>query len=58
MSLDISALITSGSGTMWQFDSSHNDVVVENPALYGGKITLNFAANAACLLKFCPVNAT
>jgi len=51
-SLDISALLATGQATMWQFDSSHNDVVVGSPTLVGGMLTLNLSANAAYLLEF------
>ena len=51
-SLDLSALVTSGQGTMWQFDSSHNDVVVGSPTLDNGKLTFSLSANAAYLLEF------
>jgi hypothetical protein len=50
--LNLSGLISSGQGTMWQFDSSHNDVVVGSPTLASGQVTLSLAANTAYLLKF------
>lgn len=50
--LNLSALISSGQGSMWQFDSSHNDVVVGSPILAGGQVALSLAANTAYLLEF------
>ncbi|MGE5527772.1 MAG: hypothetical protein ACM3X6_01335, partial [Patescibacteria group bacterium] len=49
---NLSALISSGTGTMWQFAAGYNDVVVGNPTLSGGRVTFNIPGNAAVLLKF------
>ncbi|HEX8035392.1 MAG TPA: hypothetical protein VF510_16165, partial [Ktedonobacterales bacterium] len=49
---DLSALLASGSGTMWQFDASHMDVVAGNPTLNSGHATFTMPGNAAVLLKF------
>jgi len=49
---DLSALISSGTGTMWQFDSTHMDVVVGSPALSNGHVTLTVPGTSAVLLKF------
>jgi hypothetical protein len=49
---DLSALISSGSGTMWQFDSSHLDVVVGNPVLNSGHVVFTVPGTGAVLLQF------
>jgi hypothetical protein len=49
---NLSALISSGTGTMWQFDATHNDVIVGSPALSAGHVTFTLPANSAILLKF------
>ena len=52
MTADLSALISSGTGTQWEFSSSNNDVVVGTPTLSGGKVTFSIPATATELLKF------
>jgi hypothetical protein len=47
---DLSALVTSATATMWQFDSTHNDVVVAQPVLAGGRVTFTVPATAGVLL--------
>jgi hypothetical protein len=49
---DLSALIASGTGTQWEFSSTHNDVVVASPSLSNGKVTFSIPANSTELLKF------
>jgi hypothetical protein len=49
---DISALITSGTGIMWQFDATHNDVIVGNPTLSKGHVTFTIPGTAAILIAF------
>ena len=49
---DVSALITSGTGTMWQFDATHHDVVVGHPTLSHGHVTFTIPATAAILITF------
>jgi hypothetical protein len=49
---DLSALITSGTGTEWEFSSTHNDVVIANPSLSSGKVTFTIPSNSTELLKF------
>lgn len=49
---NLSALITSGTGTMWQFDSSYMDVVVGNPTLNNGQVTFTIPGSSALLLQF------
>jgi hypothetical protein len=48
----LSALISSGTGTMWQFDSTHMDVVVGSPALSNGHVTFTVPGTCAVLLQF------
>jgi hypothetical protein len=50
--IDLSALLTSGTGTMWEFDSSHNDVVVGNPTLANGMVTVTLDAVSGNLIEF------
>jgi hypothetical protein len=49
---DLSALITNGTGTMWQFDATHNDVIVGNPTLSNGHVTFTIPGMAAILITF------
>ena len=49
---DLSALITNGTGTMWQFDATHNDVIVGHPTLSHGHVTCTIPATAAILITF------
>jgi hypothetical protein len=50
--LDLSALRTSGTGTQWQYDAQHLDVVVGTPALVDGRVTFAVPGTSAMLLKF------
>jgi len=49
---DLSALITSGTGTQWQFDATHMNVVVGNPVLSSGHVTFTIPGTAALLITF------
>jgi hypothetical protein len=49
---NLSALRTSGTGAMWQYDQSHADVVVGNPVLANGHVTFTVPGAAAVLIKF------
>jgi len=49
---NLSALITSGTGTQYQFDATHNDVVVGNPVLSSGHVTFTIPGTAAVLITF------
>jgi hypothetical protein len=49
---DLSALITSVTGTMWQFDATHNDVIVGHPTLSNGHVTFTIPSMAAVLITF------
>lgn len=49
---DLSALITSGTGTMWQYSAGYMDVVVGNPTLSNGHVIFTIPGTAAVLLKF------
>lgn len=49
---DLSALITSGTGTMWRFDSAHLDVTADNPVLANGHVTLTIPGTAAVLIEY------
>jgi hypothetical protein len=49
---DLSALITSGTGTQWEFSSLNNDVVVGSPTLSSGHVTFSIPAGSTELLKF------
>ncbi len=50
--LNVSSLLSSGTGTMWQFDSSHNDVVAGSPVLQSGQMSITLPANGAILIEF------
>lgn len=49
---DLSAIVTSGAGTMWQVDATHNDVIVGTPMLSNGHVSFSVPGRAAVLLKF------
>ena len=49
---DLSALLMNGTGTMWQFDATHNDDVVGQAMLSNGSVTLTIPAMAAILIRF------
>ena len=49
---NLSALITSGAGTLWQFDATHNDVINGSPVLSAGHVTFTIPGTAAILIKF------
>jgi len=49
---NLSALLTSGTGTMSQYDNSHLDVVVGNPVLSNGHVIFTIPGTAAVLIKF------
>jgi len=51
-SLNLSAPIASGVGTMWQFDANHNDIVVGHPVLAAGSVNLTIGGNSAVLLEY------
>lgn len=52
MTANLSALITSGTGTQWEFSSTNNDAIVGSPTLSNGIITFSIPTNATELLKF------
>jgi hypothetical protein len=49
---DLSALLSNGSGTMWEFSSANLDVVVGNPVLSNGHVLFDIPGSAAILIKF------
>jgi hypothetical protein len=49
---NLSALLTNSTGTMWQYDATHNDVVVGSPALSNGSVTFDIPGTAVVLIKF------
>lgn len=49
---DLSKLITTGTGTEWQYDSSHNDTVVGSPSLNAGHVTFTIPGTAGMLFEF------
>jgi hypothetical protein len=49
---NLSSLITSGTGTEWQYDATHNDTVVGSPTLSAGHVTFTIPGTAAVLLQF------
>ena len=52
---NLSALLTtSSSRTVWEFSAANHDVVVGNPPMSAGHVTLNLPATSAQLLKVVP----
>ncbi len=51
---DLSQLIQSGTGTMWQFDAAHNDITVGKPKLVSGHVSFTVPDTGTVLLKFPP----
>jgi hypothetical protein len=49
---DLSALLSSGTGTLYQFDATHNDVVNGSPVLSNGHVTLTIPGTTAILIQF------
>jgi hypothetical protein len=49
---DLSALITSGTSTMWQFDATDHDVILGRPTLSSGHVTFTIPGTAAILITF------
>ncbi|HET6313399.1 MAG TPA: hypothetical protein VFH60_06150, partial [Chloroflexia bacterium] len=49
---NLSALLSSGTGTLYQFDSTHNDVVNGSPVLSNGHVTFPIPGTSAILLKY------
>jgi hypothetical protein len=52
MTANLSALITSGTGTQWEFSSANNDAIVGTPTLSNGMVSFTIPANGTELLKF------
>ena len=49
---NLSALITSGTGTQWEFSAANNDAIVGTPTLSNGMVSFTIPANGTELLKF------
>ena len=49
---DLSQLLASGTGTEWQYDDTHDDVVVATPTLSAGHTSFTIPGTAAVLLEF------
>jgi hypothetical protein len=49
---NLSALLTSGTGTMWQYDATHLDVIVGNPVLNNGHVTFTIPGTSAILIRY------
>jgi hypothetical protein len=49
---NLSALITSGTGTMWQYDSTHPDVIVGSPVLNNGYVSFTIPGTSAILIRY------
>jgi hypothetical protein len=49
---DLSALITSGTGTMWRFDSTHLDVITDSPVVTNGHVLFTVPGTAAVLIEY------
>lgn len=51
LTVDCSALLSSGRGTIWQFDARHNDQVTGNTIVKNGLMTLSMPAAGAALVE-------
>lgn len=51
---DVSALLTTGSGTLWQFSASQLDTIVGNPNVTAGHVTFTVPSTSAMVLKIVP----
>jgi hypothetical protein len=49
---NLSALRMSGTGTMWQYDATHLDVIVGNPALNNGHVRFTIPGTSAILIRY------
>src|SRR4030095_6753263 len=49
---NLSALITSGTGTMWQYDDTHLDVIVGSPVLNNGHVSFTIPGTSAILIRY------
>jgi hypothetical protein len=49
---DLSALLTSGTGTMWRYDANTLDQIVGNPTLSSGHVTFDIPSNSAIVIQF------
>jgi hypothetical protein len=49
---NLAALLNQASGVMWQFDKTHQDVIVGKPLLRNGNVTLTIPASGAVLVEF------
>ncbi|HEX8221503.1 MAG TPA: hypothetical protein VF914_20110 [Chloroflexia bacterium] len=49
---NLSALLSSGTGTLYQFDATHNDVVNGSPVLSNGHVTFTIPGTAAILITY------
>jgi hypothetical protein len=52
ITVDLSALVTQGRGTVWRFDAQHLDQVVSDTTINNGQMRLTVPAMGAVLVKF------
>lgn len=52
LTADLSALKTTSTGTEYQYDATHNDVVVGSPVLSNGRVTFTIPGTGAILIVF------
>lgn len=52
MDANLSALLSSGTGTLYQVDSTHNDVVNGSPVLSNVHVTFTIPGTSAILFKY------
>ena len=52
LTANLSALKTTSTGTQYQYDATHNNVVVASPALVNGRVTFTIPKAAAMLFVF------
>jgi hypothetical protein len=48
---DLSALLSDGSGTLWEYSATNRDVIVGTPAVSNGQVTFDVPGTSAVLLK-------
>jgi hypothetical protein len=52
LTADLSALKTTSTGTEYQYDATHNDVVVGSPVLSNGRVSFTIPGTGAILIVF------
>ncbi|HLZ60676.1 MAG TPA: hypothetical protein VKR06_27330 [Ktedonosporobacter sp.] len=53
INVDLSALVSSGQGTLWQFDADHHDQIAGSVVITNGRMNLTVPAQGALLVRHC-----